>query len=128
MAQGIKITREPLYGGPLARRRYQYLARLSGEVLAHADTREEAAAMGYQTLLEAYRYVCSTCEARTAHDGTVIIVRQTGDGIGQVEYNRSGRSSGICTGRMTNGLETFKSTREYADYLIGQYDRVESAS
>jgi hypothetical protein len=122
MTNELTIERELLYGGPLHRgRRYQYFARLGSERIANTDEREECRQRALQALLDAYRYVGSLTQARVAADGTVICVREIGPDCAQVEYHRDGRSSGITMGRMTSGLETFRTVREYADYLLAQY-------
>ena len=117
----LRIEREILHGGLLgAKSRKAYFAYLGDERIAHGQSRDEAKGLALWDLLQAYKYVGSTCHCRTANDGTIIIVRQTGDDCAQVEYNRNGQSSGITLGRMTNGIRSF-TVREYADYLLQQY-------
>jgi hypothetical protein len=101
----LTITRERIYS-PSCGKSFLYRARLLGRDIRTGDTAELCAERAYKTLAVAHEYVDSTCHARVANDGTLIIVRRVAEDIVQSEYNRNGRSSGISIGKMTDGYKT----------------------
>jgi hypothetical protein len=120
----LKTQRETIYGGPLARgTRKAYFVYLRGQRIGHGDTKEAAQAAARQTLADAHEYLTRSCIARLAQDGTIIVFRQLSADTAMYEFCRDGAAgSSTCMGRMTDGLSTFRTLREYADHTVAQYD------
>jgi hypothetical protein len=117
----VEVRREKRYQG-MGKSTSSYFAYLGEHQIANDSDKDVCQAKAYAALYEAYQYVGSTAEVRVASDGTILVVRVIGEGIAQVEHHRNGKSSGISIGQMTNGLETFRSVREYADYCLKAYN------
>jgi len=115
----LTVTRERYYGA--GQRGFFYRASLNGTEVATGKTAKEAKEKGFSNLAQSHKHILNMSAARVARDGTVLIVREYADGQAHVEYNRQGVSGSSAMGTMTNGMSTFRTVQEYADYLLAQY-------
>ena len=120
----LVTVRETLYGGPLTgSSRKEYIVYLDGARIANAPTKLAAEELAMSKLADAYRYATRACTIRVAKDGSVLVFRQLSDDSAMYEFCREdGDGRSTCMGRMANGLETFRTLTEYADYVVGRYD------
>ncbi len=119
----LTTRREPSYGGFGHGKRYHYAVHLKGSVIATDDVKDVAVSKAKQALSNAYEYIGRASVIRIATDGTVIVFRYLSSDTAQYEFHRDGKpASGICMGRMTNGVDTFRTLEAYADYIVGNYN------
>lgn len=122
----LTTKRETVYGGPIAghKQSKKYFVYLRGERIANGDTKIEAEKSAKTALADAYEYVTRASEVRVAKDGSILVFRQTSADTAMYEFARDGKCVSCCMGRMSRGDgSTARNLAEYADYVIGNYDR-----
>lgn len=120
----LKIERQILYGGPLARgKHYHYVAYLRGHQIATGDTKDLAQANAEETLLGAFQCTSNPVVASACSDGTVISTREYLPGQCEVIYHR--RVDG-CNGSMLGRMELegkAVKVREYHKHYVTHYEQ-----
>lgn len=99
-----------------------YCVYLKGRMIGHGPTKEAAQEAAKQALSDAFEYISLSCVTRVALDGTILVFRMLSADICMYEHCRDGRGGSSCMGKMTDGMQTFRTMAEYADYVVGQYN------
>jgi hypothetical protein len=120
----LKIQREQLYGGPMARgKRFHYVRYLNGEKIETGDTKEQAIERSEAALLAAFQATMNRIWASVAVDGTICTTREYLPGACEFTYHR-GTDSAFCGSFMGECEIDGKpvSVRDYHKHYVAAYN------